>query len=94
MQINCSSAFFSHSGDKCPDKYAGCNVAVPCSQDLTKQSPDMDHSSDLKKGIMVAESAIRVINANISGNCTMTFFYEKSICLCKSPISYTFTLNV
>jgi hypothetical protein len=58
------------SGDKCPGQNAGCNVAVPCSADPTKQSCDKDHDTDLKKGIMVAESAMRVINANISGNCT------------------------
>ncbi|KAJ3707055.1 hypothetical protein LUZ61_010760 [Rhynchospora tenuis] len=53
--------------DKCPVKSASCAPAVACSTGLTKQSSNDDHSMDLKKGMMAAESAMRAINANISG---------------------------
>ncbi|XP_078163615.1 uncharacterized protein LOC144558639 [Carex rostrata] len=49
--------------DKCPENHAGCTIAVPCLPGLTNQSC----GTDLKKGMMVAESAMRASNANTSG---------------------------
>ncbi|KAJ1702845.1 hypothetical protein LUZ63_002624 [Rhynchospora breviuscula] len=62
---SCSSA--CQTCDKCPVKCASYTPAMECSTSLTKQSSNVDHSMDFKKGMLAAESAMRVINANISG---------------------------
>lgn len=73
FQINCN-LICSRAGDKCPENHAGCTIAVPCLPGLTNQSC----GTDFKKGMMVAESAMRASNANTSGNCTnMVFFYKE-----------------
>lgn len=49
---------------------------------------------DLKKGMMVAESAMRASNANTSGNCTnMVFFYKKGFLYVRAKTTYLVPLD-